>query len=156
MVFRRATAADIPSIGKLLLQVHDVHATGRPDIFKKGQRKYSDAELAQILASEAPVFVATDDEGRVLGHAFCLWKCISGADNLCDRRELYIDDICVDENQRGKGVGAFLYEGVHAYAEEQRADAITLSVWCLNEGALHFYEKCGMTPLKVIMEQKLK
>lgn len=32
---------------------------------------------------------------------------------------------------------------------------ITLNVWSLNEEAQRFYEKCGLKPLKTVMEQVL-
>ena len=39
MEIRRATAADIEGIDKLLHQVNMVHHNGRPDLFKAGGRK---------------------------------------------------------------------------------------------------------------------
>ena len=39
---RRAEERDIPEIARLLYEVHDVHATGRPDLFVKGSRNYTD------------------------------------------------------------------------------------------------------------------
>ena len=35
----RATEREIPGIGRLLVQVNDVHAAVRPDLFCKGERK---------------------------------------------------------------------------------------------------------------------
>ena len=157
MTVRRAGVGDIPRIGALLLQVHKVHSDGRPDIFKAGGRKYNDEALLSILADDmTPVWVAVDERDLPLGYAFCVWRIVEDSPSLCARRELYIDDICVDERERGRGIGSFLYQSVLAYAESERADAVTLNVWCLNEGAMRFYEKCGMTPLKVVMEQRLK
>ena len=73
MKVRRAEEQDIPKIGELLLQVAAVHAKGRPDLFKAGQRKYTDEELKDILRDPArPVFVAADDDDLPLGYAFCM------------------------------------------------------------------------------------
>lgn len=54
MKVRRAEERDIPRIGELLLQVAEVHAKGRPDLFKAGQRKYTGEELKAILRDPAP------------------------------------------------------------------------------------------------------
>lgn len=54
MKVRRAEERDIPRIGELLLQVAEVHAKGRPDLFRAGQRKYTDEELKAILRDPAP------------------------------------------------------------------------------------------------------
>ena len=72
-----------------------------------------------------------------------------------DRKTLYLDDLCVDETLRGRHIGQALYRYVLDVARENGCDAVTLNVWCLNEGAVRFYEKCGMTPLKVVMEHKM-
>lgn len=156
MNIRLAEARDIPRLGELLYQVHLVHATGRPDIFRKGNKKYTDGELAQILADpQTPVFVAVDAGDGVLGYAFCVYQEVKGEISLCDRKTLYIDDLCVDEALRGQHIGQSLYRYVLDVAEKNGCAAVTLNVWCLNAGAMRFYEKCGMTPLKVVMEQRL-
>lgn len=54
MKVRRAEERDIPRIAELLLQVAKVHADGRPDLFKAGQRKYTDEDLKAILRDPAP------------------------------------------------------------------------------------------------------
>ncbi len=156
MTVRRARESDIPRIGELLLQVHAVHAEKRPDIFRRGSRKYTDGELLSILKNEKmPVFVAVDETDSALGYAFCVLEEIRDDGSLCDRKSLYIDDICVDEARRGGGIGSLLYNHVLAFAREEGCYHVTLNVWTLNEGAMRFYEKCGMTPLKTVMEQKL-
>ncbi len=157
MNIRRATERDIPRLNDLLYQVHLVHATGRPDIFRTGNKKYTDAELRAILADErTPVFVAVDDADLVMGYAFCVYQEVKGEIALMDRKTMYIDDLCVDESLRGQHIGQSLYRYVLDVAQKNGCDAVTLNVWCLNAGAMKFYEKCGMMPLKVVMEQKLK
>ena len=72
MEIRRACKRDLDGVHNLLSQVLAVHAEGRPDLFRAGTRKYTDEELLGIFADDArPVFVAVDEDGRVLGHAFC-------------------------------------------------------------------------------------
>ena len=45
MEIRRACAADIPDVDRLLFQVNQLHHEGRPDLFKQGGRKYTHAQL---------------------------------------------------------------------------------------------------------------
>ena len=42
LIICRAEEKDIPTINKLLYEVHKVHSDARPDIFKKGEKKYTD------------------------------------------------------------------------------------------------------------------
>ena len=97
----------------------EVHAAGRPDLFRSGTRKYSDEELLAMFLDDArPVFVAVDpDDGeRVLGHAFCEVQDLRGSNNMQPILSVYVDDICVDEACRGRHVGTALYRHVIDYA----------------------------------------
>ncbi len=154
-MIRSSKASDIPGILDLLIQVDMVHHKGRPDLFRGPATKYNAEELEEIIQDpKTPVFVY-EDEGKILGHAFCIEKQVLGNPVLTDIKTLYIDDICVDENARGKGVGAALYEYVKEYAKDQGFYNITLNVWTCNPGAMTFYEKMGLTPQKIGMEEIL-
>lgn len=156
MNIRRANERDIAGINALLYQVHRIHAEGRPDIFRLGNKKYNDDELRAIIADDnAPIFVAVDDAQTVLGYAFCIYQEVKNNASLCDRKTVYIDDLCVDATERGQHIGTALYDYVKEQAKQEECIAVTLNVWCLNEGAMRFYEKCGMKPLKVVMEQEI-
>ena len=156
MTVRRAGEKDLAGINALLSQVLEVHAAGRPDIFRAGTRKYADAELLALFEDEArPVFVAVDNGGRVLGHAFCELQDHRGSNSWQPILSLYIDDICVDEKSRGKHVGTALYQHVIGFARERGCHNVTLNVWECNPGARAFYDAMGMTPLKTCLEQVL-
>ena len=153
MEVRRAELKDIEGILELLVQVDMVHHNGRPDIFKGPATKYNAVELEKIITDDTtPVFVCTDDGGRVVGHAFCIHKQEKDNPVLTDIRTLYIDDICVDEQARGKHVGRTIYEHVLEYAKNQGFYNITLNVWSCNPGAVAFYETLGFKPQKIGME----
>ncbi len=150
---RRAELKDIPRILELLIQVDMVHHNGRPDIFKGPATKYNEEELRAIIADDkTPVFVCTDEDDVPLGHAFCIHKQITDDNVLTDIKTLYIDDICVDENARGRHVGSSLYEYVIKYARETQCYNVTLNVWSCNPTALKFYEAMGLKPQKIGME----
>ncbi len=152
---RRAEARDIPAILNLLVQVDMVHHNGRPDLFKGPATKYSVEELQGIIVDEeTPVFVCTDEQGRVLGHGFCIMQ-HSGGQLMEEHTTVYIDDICVDEAARGQGVGRALYGHILEFAREKGAYNVTLNVWTCNPGAMAFYEKLGLKPYKVGMEKIL-
>ena len=156
MNIRRATEKDIGGINKLLFQVHRIHAEGRPDIFRLGNKKYNDDELRAIISDDStPIFVAVDDEQQVLGYAFCIYEEVKNNISLMDRKTVYIDDLCVDSTLRGQHIGTALYDHVLGESKREGCVAVTLNVWCLNEGAMRFYEKLGMKPLKVVMEDTL-
>lgn len=157
MKIRRAQEKDMKDLDRLLFQVNMVHHKGRPDLFKVGQRKYTDDQLLEIIQDDRrPVFVAENEEGNVVGYAFCIFQQRLNDNILTDIKSLYIDDLCVDEACRGQHVGSALYEYVKDFAREQGCYNLTLNVWALNEGARRFYEKCGLRPQKIGMETILR
>lgn len=150
-MIRRAEHKDTDGIMNLLLQVLTVHHNGRPDYFKPNCRKYTEAELADIIDDDTrPIFVY--DAGGVKGYAFCVMQETKGDNVRCDMKTLYIDDLCVDERSRGKHIGRSLYEHVKKYAKDEGCYNLTLNVWDCNPSARAFYDKQGLKPLKTTLE----
>ena len=155
MEIRMAEEWNIPDLIRLLQQVGQVHHVIRPDIFRDGAQKYNEADLKALLADpQYSISVALEGE-TVLGYCFSIHRAYQGNPVLTDRRELYIDDICVDEACRGQGVATKLYEDTLRRAKDAGYDFVTLNVWNGNDGAMYFYEKMGMTPRNITMETKL-
>ena len=156
MEIRLANNSDIPGKIEQLKQVGEVHHKIRPDLFRCGAQKYSEADLEQLLKDETrPIFVGIED-GKMLGYCFCILEEVKDNPVLCDVKSLYIDDLCVDENIRGKHVGSKLYDYVCGYAKNIGCRSVTLNVWCGNDSAMKFYESRGMKPRKIYMETSLE
>lgn len=150
-MIRKASKPDIQRIIELLHQVNMVHHLIRPDLFKPHTTKYSERELESLLLdADKPIFVF--DDGEVQGYAFCQVSEIKDNQLLQNIKTLYIDDICVDEQARGKHIASQLYEHVRNYAKSIGCRNITLNVWEGNEPALSFYRKMGMQVQKTTME----
>ena len=151
MDIRFAENRDIPGMIDLLQQVGEVHHQIRPDLFRSGAQKYNEKDLEELLKdSSRPIFIA-DLDGKVAGYCFCILQVTENNPVLCDRKVLYIDDLCVDEKIRGQGIATKLYQHTLDYARELHCDAVTLNVWYGNDAQI-FYEKCGMKPQKIGME----
>ena len=156
MEIRFAGKQDIPRLIALLGQIGRLHAQGRPDIFRLDAQKYDAPALEDLLSDPArPVFVAVE-QGALVGYCFCALKNVQSHPTLADRKELYIDDLCVDENYRNQGIGAALYRHAAAYATKIRCNAVTLNVWAFNKNALAFYQKMGMEIRNMTMEYPLE
>ena len=150
-----AQTSDIPRLMELLTQVLELHARGRADIFKTGTTKYSPSELADMIADdERPLFVIEDESKTVQGYAMCEMHHID-AQNMVPMKELYIDDLCVDQSCRKNHYGKALYEAVKDYAKRQGVYHITLNVWACNPDAMAFYEHIGLSMMKQTMEEIL-
>lgn len=154
-MIRLAIEKDIPKILDLLAQVCLVHHNGRPDIFNIGT-KYSENQLKELLRDiTRPILVSVDEDDNVLGYCFCIFQQHVDDNVLTDIKTLYIDDLCVDENLRGRHIGTELYEAAVKLAKENGCYNLTLNVWSCNPSAISFYEKCGLVPQKIYMEKIL-
>ena len=152
MEIRFAKAQDVPGIIKLLKQVGRVHHEGRPDLFRSNAQKYGPSQVLNMLdKSDTPIFVAVEDN-KVLGYGFCIMETYHMNTVMNDRVTLYIDDLCVLEECRGKHIGTAIYQHILEYAKYRGCYNVTLNVWSCNESAMKFYESMGLKPQKVGME----
>ena len=105
MIIRDAQNKDIPQLLELLSEVLEIHAKIKPDYFVSGYTKYSEAELEAILKAEDVKVYVADEDGRVLGYAFCMLQETLHKPFVVSFKYMYIDDLCVDSACRGKGIG---------------------------------------------------
>ena len=109
MQIRFAENKDIAGILRLLQQIGKLHHEGRPDLFRERAQKYGPSQILALLQdSKTPVFVAARED-QVLGYCFCKVKDYTLDPVMEAHLSLHIDDLCVDEQHRGKGIGKALY-----------------------------------------------
>ncbi|MBO5868987.1 MAG: GNAT family N-acetyltransferase [Oscillospiraceae bacterium] len=155
MEIRFAKPADVPAILELLRLVGGVHNQGRPDIFRLGAQKYSASQVIAMLDDPTkPIFIAAEGD-RVLGYGFCQVQVYEKDPVMTDRTEVYLDDLCVFENTQNQGVGKSIYLAIRKYAQNRGCHSVTLNVWSFNEKAIRFYDKLGLTPRKIYLEDTL-
>lgn len=155
-MIRRAKIEDIPQINTLLGQVLYVHHVGRPDLFKEKGQKYTEDKLEELINNTIdPIFVYEDENGSVLGHCFCQTIDRPESSNTYEYKTLYIDDLCIHEDARGKNIGRELYEYTKNFAKENGYYNVTLHAWECNPNAVGFYEHLGLKIQQYTMEEIL-
>lgn len=153
-MIRLATTSDIPRLIQLLHQVNMVHHNLHPEIFKANTTKYDENQLNTLINRTDRVIFVYEEE-TVLGYIFGEVEEIKDSIFFHNKRTLYIDDICVDEQERGRHIGRQLFEFTVDYAKKAGFDFITLNVWEGNDRAMKFYKSMGMTTRKTCMELTL-
>ena len=151
-MIRKAEEKDITAIMDLLYQVAKVHNIARPDLFKDGGTKYTPDELKALLKDETHHIFVYEEDGKVLAHLFAVLIDDRGDTVLTDKKTLYIDDICVDKDNRGKHIASKFYDFAVEYAKELGCYNLTLNVWAGNDPAMEFYKSRGMDIQKYGME----
>ena len=152
-MIRKAEERDIPRIIELLGQVLQIHADIRPDIFIPGTTKYTADELKALLKNkENPIYVAVNKADVCVGYAFCQLREQPFSNNMVPFKSLFIDDLCVDQQERGQHIGESLFNYVKNEAKRLGCYEVTLNVWAGNTSAEKFYEKMGMKTKERQME----
>jgi GNAT superfamily N-acetyltransferase len=142
MIVRTANVKDIEKILSLEEQVFESHLKARPDWVKKNPLNY-DYIKSIIESINGKIFIA-EVENIVVGHCIISIREIKNHHMMHDMTNIEIDDMCIDEEYRGKGIGRKLFEEVRIYAKEKGAAKIELMVWEFNKNAKYFYEHMGM------------
>lgn len=102
-------------------------------------------ELEKEGFGETPLFkcFVAEIEHKVVGMAlvyfrFSTWK----------GRTIHLEDLIVNNEMRGTGIGSALYQKVLKYAKSQGVKRVEWVVLDWNEGAIKFYERSGAKILK--------
>lgn len=148
---REAEKNDYEQIEKIMQQVQNLHVQWRPDIYKSVETVLAKERFLEHL--ENGEALAAESEGKVVGILIYKTRLVSGGP-VAERKVMYIDSMGVEEQSRGKGVGKKLFEYVKGIYERDGFNGMELSVNAKNTGAKRFYEKCGFTEKKIIMEFK--
>ena len=153
---RRATADDAAAVAKLLISVGNVHSEGRPDIYRSPLTKHDENSAAKLIAESDYIVFVADYEGSICGELICRIEQQPGDQVFRPRKWLYIDDLCVDESVRGKGVAQLLMSTAETFAGECGCGSVELNCWAFNRRAASFYEKMGYKPQKTEYEKIIR
>jgi len=156
MLIRKAEIKDIDEILYLLSDVLELHARIRPDIFESGHTKYTKEELIAKLSEENFHVYVGEISNKVVAYAMCVIELPKFTHTMKQVKTMYIDDIEVNPNYRGQGLGRELFDYLKEEAKRLNCYNITLNEWEGNDGAKKFYEKLGMKPQKTTLELILK
>lgn len=97
-------------------------------------------DLSEIFAPKKyKVFIA-EEKGKLIGYAS--GKIVEKPDYISDR-EGFIDELYVEEDYRGIGVGRKLYEKLVEYFRKEKCTHLSLNTYAINKKAIAIYKKWG-------------
>ena len=155
MEIKEACEKNINDIIELLIEANKYHSNLRPDLFNGKNPKYNYNDLLNIIHNPNMKIYVCIINDKAIGHIFMILNNHKNDVVLNDFKTLYIDDICVKAEERGKGIASSLFDYIKKYAKDNGYYNIELNVWSFNDNAYKFYEKMGLKPQKVTMEKIL-
>ena len=150
-MIREAYVSDFNAILNLENQVFQIHLNARPDMIKT-KIPFNQDHFEKCLQDENKKIFIFEENGNILG--YCITQKLEYKDHhlFYDMKILEINDMCVNENARGKNIGRQLFNRAKDYAKEIGAVRLELTVWGFNKNARQFYEHLGMTERTSRME----
>ena len=144
--------SDWEAVRRLSVQIHDLHAAWRPDMFYHCDEPYPQAAFHEDIRNRM-VYVAKIQK-LVIGYVV-LSVLEKGGPGIVPVRQMQIKSICVEEMLRGRGIGREIIADVRALASAFGCREVTLGVLPENDIAVGFYQKCGFMIRKIDMQMKL-
>ena len=155
-IVRRATAADLPRIGRLgSLLVEEHHEFDRQRFLPAKHRTPADYGSFMSTQLEKPdvIVLVADVNGDVIGYTYAA---VEGYDYMSLRGPAGVmHDIVVDPEYRGRGVGRLLLDATLAELKARGAPRVVLSTAERNESAQRLYAKAGFRRTMVEMTREL-
>lgn len=146
---RCAETSDYNDAEVIMKEVQQLHVTWRPDIYKLADTVYS-REYFDKLVSEKRILVAEED-GHVVGLLSFMYRHVE-SDKQVTRNVIFVDDLAVKEEYRGKGIGTQLLKTIKERVKAENLDGLELQVNARNTAAQKMYEKFGFTEKSINME----
>ncbi len=133
MIIRKAVKEDCPRLMDLIVELAE---------FEKapGEVTVSFEHFVESGFGDHPVWLGfvVEDEGIIQGFALCYirystWK----------GQRIYLEDLIITEEARGKGFGSALLDRVIQEARDRKFAGVSWQVLDWNEPAINFYKKYG-------------
>ncbi len=143
MVFRKATASDLPQVKAIFVDITN-------DLIEKNIPIWDEIYPVEFFADDiekGELYLLTD--GDILVGAFALCDGDAGESavdwKISAAKPLYLNRLGVNLAYLRQGVGGWLMKKAFEVAKELGADAVRLFVVDYNVPAIKLYDKCGMT-----------
>ena len=149
---RFAAFEDLERVNVLRKQVNDLHVAGKPEIFKEGFPDELQAYVYAVFGDPDKRILVYEIDGTVCAFAVLHHVVRPETPYMRARVFLDIDEFCVDEAYRRRGIATEMIAYVRSYAKTEGIERIELNMWEFNRDALEFYEKVGFVTYRRYME----
>lgn len=149
---RKAKKRDYAAVERLLQQLQQIHIAGRPELYGPAERCLSKPFFESLIANEEAFILLAEEKREVIG--VCIVSLLNHS-GMVRMKTAYVNELVVDAQRRRQGVGRALLNEAEKHALVLGAKRLDLTVWSFNSDAIRVYERCGMTPQRIIYEKPL-
>ena len=135
------------------IQINNMNLNDLESICSNLEKDFDDFWNYNILKNELQnpnsiYFVAKDKNNNILG--FIIFE-------IKDKRSktLWIDQLVVDEKERGKGISSLLIKKAEEIAKKEKCVRVEFCCWSFNKHANEIYNHLGFKEQRVIFEKEI-
>ncbi len=143
MIFRFAELSDYAEVNRLARQVHELHVGWRPDIFRSVDFPIEKEHYCRLV--EDGHILLGEQENVVTAYAVFSVQELA-LSNLVPRTVLKLEELCVDEAFRRRGIARAMMERLFQIGREAGCTDVQLTCDPHNAAGIAFYESLGMKP----------
>ena len=149
-LIRKATIDDIKELRELYLSLEKDGVRYQPEHFVIGER--TEEFFQSVFNSENQDILVADIEGKAAGFVHVMILQQKKVACLKSQSVVYLQDLCVREDVRNKGIGTVLIRAAKDYGKEHKADFIRTQVFPGNIDGMRFYERNGFCEMMKTIE----
>lgn len=144
LTIRGAAEHDVAALVNLGARTfHDTygHTNDPHELAAHVAENYSEPVIAEALRNPQVHYMVAEASGRIIGFAKLMVG--SGEDGIDAVRPAELNQLYVEADRHGRGVGRALLKACVDRAREAGCDVLWLGVWEKNPNAIGFYERLG-------------
>lgn len=153
LFIRKAAMDDARILRALYAELEQDAVRFQPEHFVLGHR--TDDFFRNIIDSGNQGILVAEAEAGVVGFAHVIILRQKDISCLKPQTLVYIQDMAVAKEMRGRGIGSKLIEACVEYGKKHGADFVRTQVFPGNADGLRFYEKCGFCEMMKTVEIQL-
>lgn len=146
IIYRKSIKNDIPAINSLFIEmVKTVNARmerGGVNPYTGLEQGFEPGYLDDFYINDDRIIFVAEDDGKVIGFLSIV--------NNKEQQTIYLDDYCVNNAYRGRGIGSKLMNMSFEFAKKLGYDQVITHVESANSESIEFYKKKGF---KLIQKQ---
>lgn len=150
---------DLPAACSLLnaLQEAECAMESNRAHWPDGAAAYTEWMLTEAAANNGAIFIAESGDGAAIGLVSC-WRAEDASDTTvvaAARVQLYVSDLVVVEEWRGRGVAGRLLAEAERHGRALGLSQMTIGVLAANDAARRAYAKAGFEDYEMLLRKRL-
>ena len=151
LTFRTAAGPTLKHVNRLARQVHELHVSLHPDLYRSVKHPISCEEFREMVERDQLVVAC---RGSIVAYAAFAVRDFDGA-SILPRRVMMLDALCVDGPCRRQGIAHAMLEELCRRGRALGCTDLQLACDSRNTSALAFYEAQGMQRKLIQFRKKL-